>query len=123
MGRTGGSFFTSHLYTCLFLFVCTLQNLLIFKISLLIFFLQNNTTYTGALSGDVYIWSTNSLVKIVKQVHSGPVFTMFTTVKDGLIVTGGKDKGYILSVIKVFIKHLKRLTVIYEFFEFFELFT
>ena len=46
------------------------------------------------MSGDVYIWSGNSLSRVVKNVHSGPVFAMFTTVKDGLIVTGGKDKGY-----------------------------
>lgn len=46
------------------------------------------------MSGDIYIWSTHNLTRIVKNVHSGPVFTMFTTVKDGLIVTGGKEKGY-----------------------------
>jgi len=47
------------------------------------------------MSGDVYIWNVCSLTRIVKNVHSGPVFTMFTTVKDGLIVTGGKEKGFV----------------------------
>ena len=58
-------------------------------------FFQNDATFTGAMSGDVYIWNSHSLSRIVKNVHSGPVFTMFTTVKDGLIVTGGKEKGYV----------------------------
>lgn len=53
----------------------------------------NDTTFTGAMNGDVYFWSGSSLTRIVKHVHNGPVFSMFTTVKDGLIVTGGKDKG------------------------------
>lgn len=47
------------------------------------------------MNGDVYFWSGSSLTRIVKHVHNGPVFSMFTTVKDGLIVTGGKDKGYV----------------------------
>ena len=59
---------------------------------------QNDTTFTGTMSGDVYIWISNTLTRVVKQVHGGPVFTMFTTVKDGLIVTGGKDKGYLFII-------------------------
>ncbi|XP_055878559.1 echinoderm microtubule-associated protein-like 6 isoform X2 [Biomphalaria glabrata] len=51
----------------------------------------NNMTYTGALSGDVYVWQESTLIRIVQKAHSGPVFTMFTTLRDGLIVTGGKD--------------------------------
>lgn len=47
------------------------------------------------MNGDVYIWTDNALSRVVKNVHVGPVFSMFTTVKDGLIVTGGKDKGYV----------------------------
>ena len=46
------------------------------------------------MNGDVYIWSANTLSRIVNKVHTGPVFSMFTTVRDGLIVTGGKDNGY-----------------------------
>ncbi|XP_033734062.1 echinoderm microtubule-associated protein-like 6 [Pecten maximus] len=51
----------------------------------------NNLTYTGAMSGDVYVWKDTTLVRLVQKAHSGPVFTMFTTLRDGLIVTGGKE--------------------------------
>ncbi|GFN97686.1 echinoderm microtubule-associated protein-like 6 [Plakobranchus ocellatus] len=51
----------------------------------------NNVTYTGAMSGDVYVWQDSSLARIVQKAHTGPVFTMFTTLRDGLIVTGGKE--------------------------------
>ncbi|GFS05106.1 echinoderm microtubule-associated protein-like 6 [Elysia marginata] len=51
----------------------------------------NNVTYTGAMSGDVYVWQDSSLARVVQKAHTGPVFTMFTTLRDGLIVTGGKE--------------------------------
>ncbi|XP_029642851.1 echinoderm microtubule-associated protein-like 6 [Octopus sinensis] len=54
-------------------------------------FANNNTTYTGALSGDVYVWKDHTLLRLVIKAHTGPVFSMFTTIKDGLIVTGGKE--------------------------------
>ncbi|XP_064600933.1 echinoderm microtubule-associated protein-like 6 [Liolophura sinensis] len=53
----------------------------------------NNMTYTGSLSGDVFVWKDTTLVRLVQKAHSGPVFTMFTTLRDGLIVTGGKEPG------------------------------
>ena len=49
-------------------------------------------TYTGTMSGDVYVWKENILVRVVQKAHNGPVFSMFTTLRDGLIVTGGKEK-------------------------------
>ncbi|ESO87658.1 hypothetical protein LOTGIDRAFT_166239 [Lottia gigantea] len=51
----------------------------------------NSLTYTGALSGDVYVWKENTLIRLVQKAHTGPVFSMFTTLRDGLIVTGGKE--------------------------------
>ncbi|XP_012942464.1 echinoderm microtubule-associated protein-like 6 isoform X2 [Aplysia californica] len=51
----------------------------------------NNVTYTGALSGDVYVWQDSNLTRVVQKAHTGPVFAMFTTLRDGLIVTGGKE--------------------------------
>ena len=54
-------------------------------------YFQNNVTYTGAMSGDVYVWQDNTLTRLVQKAHNGPVFTMFTTLRDGLIVTGGKE--------------------------------
>ncbi|XP_034043528.1 echinoderm microtubule-associated protein-like 6 [Thalassophryne amazonica] len=52
----------------------------------------NNLTFTGAINGDVYVWREHILVRLVTKAHSGPVFTMYTTLRDGLIVTGGKDR-------------------------------
>ena len=42
----------------------------------------------------MYIWRHQELVRIVQKAHNGPVFTLFTTLTDGLIVSGGKEKGY-----------------------------
>lgn len=53
---------------------------------------QNNLTFTGAINGDVYVWREHFLVRVVAKAHSGPVFTMYTTLRDGLIVTGGKER-------------------------------
>lgn len=55
-------------------------------------FHQNNLTFTGAINGDVYVWREHFLVRVVAKAHSGPVFTMYTTLRDGLIVTGGKER-------------------------------
>eukprot|EP00794_Sanderia_malayensis_P020047 gene20047-22014_t len=52
----------------------------------------SDTTFTGAVNGDVYVWVGANLGTVV-QAHSGPIFTMFTTIKDGLIVTGSKESG------------------------------
>uniref|UniRef100_A0A3Q4GGM9 EMAP like 5 n=1 Tax=Neolamprologus brichardi TaxID=32507 RepID=A0A3Q4GGM9_NEOBR len=48
----------------------------------------NNLTFTGTISGDVCVWKEHILVRIVAKAHTGPVFTMYTTLRDGLIVTG-----------------------------------
>ena len=55
-------------------------------------FLQNNLTFTGAINGDVYVWRDHFLLRVVAKAHTGPVFTMYTTLRDGLIVTGGKER-------------------------------
>ncbi|XP_038581925.1 echinoderm microtubule-associated protein-like 6, partial [Micropterus salmoides] len=44
--------------------------------------------FTGAATGDVYIWKEPLLMKTVKA-HDGPVFAMFSLDKG--FVTGGKD--------------------------------
>uniref|UniRef100_A0A3Q2XTX5 EMAP like 6 n=1 Tax=Hippocampus comes TaxID=109280 RepID=A0A3Q2XTX5_HIPCM len=51
----------------------------------------NNLTFTGAINGDVYVWREHFLGRVVAKAHSGPVFAMYTTLRDGLIVTGGKE--------------------------------
>nr|XP_039266613.1 echinoderm microtubule-associated protein-like 6 [Styela clava] len=60
---------------------------------LCIAFGADNLTFTGAMSGDIYVWKSHVLHRTVSQAHEGPVFTMFTTLQDGLIITGGKDKN------------------------------
>ncbi|XP_047458383.1 echinoderm microtubule-associated protein-like 6 isoform X2 [Mugil cephalus] len=52
----------------------------------------NNLTFTGAINGDVYVWRDHFLLRVVAKAHTGPVFSMFTTLRDGLIVTGGKER-------------------------------
>ncbi len=54
--------------------------------------LQNNVTFTGAMSGDVYVWRDTALIRMVQGAHRGPVFSIYTTLRDGLIVTGAKEK-------------------------------
>ena len=41
----------------------------------------------------MFVWKGHKLTRVVSRAHSGPVFAMCTTLRDGLIVTGGKDKG------------------------------
>ncbi|XP_075452064.1 echinoderm microtubule-associated protein-like 6 isoform X1 [Ascaphus truei] len=52
----------------------------------------NSLTFTGAINGDVYVWKDHFLIRLVAKAHTGPVFTMYTTLRDGLIVTGGKER-------------------------------
>ncbi|TDH01611.1 hypothetical protein EPR50_G00182120 [Perca flavescens] len=52
----------------------------------------DNLTFTGAINGDVYVWRDHYLLRVVAKAHTGPVFTMYTTLRDGLIVTGGKER-------------------------------
>ncbi|XP_023384633.1 echinoderm microtubule-associated protein-like 5 [Pteropus vampyrus] len=53
---------------------------------------QNNLTFTGTISGDVCVWKDHILCRIVARAHNGPVFAMYTTLRDGLVVTGGKER-------------------------------
>ncbi|XP_061843886.1 echinoderm microtubule-associated protein-like 6 isoform X4 [Nerophis lumbriciformis] len=52
----------------------------------------NQLTFSGAINGDVYVWREHFLVRVVAKAHGGPVFSMYTTLRDGLIVTGGKER-------------------------------
>ncbi|KAH0502383.1 Echinoderm microtubule-associated protein-like 5 [Microtus ochrogaster] len=52
----------------------------------------NNLTFTGTISGDVCVWKDHILCRVVARAHNGPVFAMYTTLRDGLIVTGGKER-------------------------------
>jgi len=52
----------------------------------------DDLTFTGAMNGDVYVWKRHVLARTVARAHAGPVFTLYTTLRDGLIVSGGKEK-------------------------------
>ncbi len=38
------------------------------------------------------MWQGAGLVRVVSGAHSGPVFAMFTTLEDGLILSAGKER-------------------------------
>ena len=44
------------------------------------------------MSGDVYVWKHHTLTRVVQRAHQDAVFTLYTTLKDGLIVSGGKER-------------------------------
>ncbi|KAG7216266.1 hypothetical protein INR49_021803 [Caranx melampygus] len=50
----------------------------------------NNLTFTGAINGDM--WCDHFLLRVVAKAHTGPVFTMYTTLRDGLIITSSKER-------------------------------
>eukprot|EP01135_Chromosphaera_perkinsii_P001223 Nk52_evm22s162 gene=Nk52_evmTU22s162 len=50
---------------------------------------EGDITYSGSMSGDVYVWKGFKLTKVLSAVHKGPVFNMFSNSK--CILTGGKD--------------------------------
>lgn len=55
---------------------------------------EPGVTYSGAMSGAVFVWSGNKIHTII-PAHSGPIFSMFTVnaPADGTaaVITGGKD--------------------------------
>ena len=53
-------------------------------------FLQSGDVITGDSNGNIAIWgrNTNTIVKLVKNVHEGSIFSILV-LKDGSIVTGG----------------------------------
>lgn len=65
--------------------ICKMQTMLSLA------FGNNKITFTGSISGDVYVWQGNTLQRLVVKAHTGPIFCMYTTLNDGLLVTGGKE--------------------------------
>lgn len=57
------------------------------------FIFQDDVTFTGSMSGNVYVWQHQQMIRLVQKAHNGPVFALFTTLTDGLIVSGAKEKG------------------------------
>ncbi|CAF1210286.1 unnamed protein product [Rotaria sordida] len=51
-------------------------------------------TYTGSMTGLVFIWHVNTLERTI-NAHTGPIFSMFSS--DNCIVTGAKEKRSLSS--------------------------
>ena len=77
------------------------------KTMLSIAFSTGGITYTGSIAGEVFVWQDVGLVRVISNVCSGPVFSLFTTFKDGLIVSGGKEKTG-KCIIKLWDQSMKR---------------
>ena len=54
-------------------------------------------TFTGSVSGDVFMWQSSLLSRVISRAHSGPVLAMYTCLEDGLVVSAGKER-YIIMV-------------------------
>ncbi|CAF0987237.1 unnamed protein product [Adineta ricciae] len=50
---------------------------------------SEDRTYTGSMTGLVFIWHSNTLERTI-NAHAGPIFSMFSS--DSCIVTGAKEK-------------------------------
>ncbi|OAF70064.1 hypothetical protein A3Q56_02173 [Intoshia linei] len=61
-------------------------------IILSIAFSNNKTSYMGASNGNVYAFK-DTVLENVYKAHNGPIFSMFTTLKDGLIISGAKQRN------------------------------
>ena len=52
---------------------------------------MNDTSFIGSDNGHVLQFHGTDLVKIIKNVNSGPVLSLFTDLTSGLILSGGKN--------------------------------
>lgn len=64
------------------------------KYVLCISFLQSGDVITGDSNGNLVVWGrgTNTILKLVKNVHEGPIFSL-CVLKDGGVVSGGGKDG------------------------------
>ena len=56
-------------------------------------FALENLTYTGSMGGDVFTWKDNVLIRTFARAHEGPIFSIYTSLFDGSIVTGAKERN------------------------------
>lgn len=82
---------SSKMQTMLSIAFGTVKKILMFSFCLIrfIFPLQEDRTYTGSMTGLVFIWRVNTLERTV-VAHTGPIFSIFSS--DNCIVTGAKEK-------------------------------
>uniref|UniRef100_A0A1Y1MLA9 Uncharacterized protein n=1 Tax=Photinus pyralis TaxID=7054 RepID=A0A1Y1MLA9_PHOPY len=64
------------------------------KFILCVSFLQSGDVITGDSNGNIVVWGrgTNTIVKMVKNVHEGSIFSI-CVLKDGAVVSGGGKDG------------------------------
>lgn len=55
--------------------------------------LQDDVTFTGAISGDIYVWKGPILAHVVERAHSGPIFAMSCCLGKSRILSAGKERG------------------------------
>lgn len=62
-------------------------------------FLQTGDIITGDSNGNLAIWGrgTNTILRIVKGVHNGGVFTICVT-RDGSVITGGGKDARVVKL-------------------------
>lgn len=63
------------------------------KYILCVSFLQSGDVITGDSNGNLVVWGrgTNTILKLVKNVHEGPIFSLCVLKDGGVISGGGKD--------------------------------
>lgn len=61
-------------------------------------FLQSGEIITGDSNGNLAVWGrgTNTIIKFVKNVHEGPIFSI-CVLKDGSVISGGGKDGRIIQ--------------------------
>ena len=47
----------------------------------------------------IYMWTGNVLSRVITDAHTGPVFAMYTSLEDGLIVSSGKETRYLYKCV------------------------
>lgn len=64
------------------------------KYILCVSFLQSGDVITGDSNGNLVVWGrgTNTILKLVKNVHEGPIFSL-CVLKDGAVISGGGKDG------------------------------
>lgn len=68
------------------------------KYVLCVSFLQSGDIITGDSNGNLVVWGrgTNTILKIIKNVHEGSIFSI-CVLKDGSVITGGGKDGRLVQ--------------------------
>jgi echinoderm microtubule-associated protein-like 5 len=78
---------------------------------------QENVTYTGSMTGDIFVWKDIVLTRVINNAHNGPIFSMYTSLFDGCIVTGAKERKSNKkdnSPVKVWSKDMNKIVKTYN---------